>query len=145
MSQPPQNGLFAIERVTATSWGTEAMLRLVDPALRRTSAIPGIAEQVLELLPGIERHRCDSPKSLGIVAEMNDTEAAHLLEHVAMELLAQRGLSRSMRGQTSWEFKRDGFGVYRVHLGCEDVEAVRTALCEASVLLARLTGEAGRC
>ncbi|MCL4554810.1 MAG: hypothetical protein M1617_07660 [Actinobacteria bacterium] len=137
--------LFIVEHLWAVPGGTEVVVRLTQPVLRRTSALPGIAEKVLGRLPGIVRHRCESPKGLGVAGELADTESAHLLEHVALELLVCEGHPRAMAGRTTWDFGRDGQGVYRVYLGCEDVEAVRSALQEACVLIEQLTVERGRC
>lgn len=137
--------LFVLERLRTVPAGTEAVLRLTQSALRRTSALPGIAEKVLCRLPGIVRHRCESPKGLGVIGELADTESAHLLEHVALELLVRDGYPRAMAGRTTWDFGRDGQGVYRVFLGCEDSEAVRSALEEAGALVEQLTAERARC
>jgi len=137
--------LFIVERMRTVPGGTETVVRLTQPALRRTSALPGIAERVLGRLPDIVRHRCESPKGLGIAGEFADTESAHLLEHVALELLVREGHPRTMAGRTTWDFGRDGHGVYRIFLGCEDVEAVRCALEEACVLIEQLTAERTRC
>jgi len=127
---------FIVEAIRAVPGGVEARLRLTEPSLRRTSAMPGIAEWLLEALPGITRHRCESGSPRGIIAEIADTESAHLIEHIALELLARGGFPRTMAGRTDWDFRRDGRFVYRVFLGCEKTEAAASALHEACALFA---------
>ena len=43
-----------------------------------------------------------------------DTETPHLLEHIAEELMALSGSPRWLKGETAWDFGRDGRGVFRV-------------------------------
>lgn len=130
---------FVVERVVPVPVGIEATVRLTDAAMRHTRAAPGLADEVLRRLPGIVRHRCECDSACGITAELADTESAHLLEHVALELLVRDGFPRTMRGKTEWDFRRDGHGVYRVFLGCENPLAARRALEEAVALLADLS------
>jgi hypothetical protein len=130
--------LLIVERVESAGCGVEAIVRLADPSLRRTPAIPGCAEELLRRLPGLVRHRCECGSARGIAAELADTETAHALEHVALELLALDGYPRTMRGHTSWDARRDGRGVYRVFLGIDDVAVARDALERGASLLAQL-------
>ena len=44
----------------------------------------------------------------------------HLFEHVVLELMAEAGSPRSLKGETAWDFKRDGRGVFRVSLEYDD-------------------------
>jgi len=46
-------------------------------------------------LPGLRRHRCDNGRHRSFFDEARDTEVAHLLEHVLIELLALDGQSRA--------------------------------------------------
>lgn len=109
-----------IEAVEVTAKEVEARLRLAEGFPARTSAVPGIAEKLAALLPGIARHRCDNPASARFVDEAADTEWAHLAEHVAVELMALAGSPRTLRASTSWDFARDGAGVYHVRLAFDD-------------------------
>jgi len=95
----------------------ECRLRIADPRFTRTSSAPGIAEEIVRTHPGLRRHRCECGSAHGIEAELADTETAHLVEHVALELMALNGAPRTLRGETSWDFKSDGRGVFRVRLG----------------------------
>lgn len=97
----------------------------------RTSVQPTLAEECLALLPGLARHRCECGSAHGIVAELANTETPHLVEHIALELLALAGWPRDTQGRTRWDFARDGRGVFRVWLACEDGVAARAALSGA--------------
>ncbi|MDP2402115.1 MAG: hypothetical protein Q8M66_09055 [Actinomycetota bacterium] len=130
--------LFVVERVESADGGVEALLRLTDLSLRRTSAIPGCADELLRHLPGLVRHRCECGSAHGIAAELADTETAHALEHVALELLALDGHPRTTRGHTRWDARRDGRGVYRVFLGIDDPASVSDALGRAAALLSEI-------
>lgn len=131
--------LFIVERVDPVPGGVEATVRLTNAAMRRTDVVPGLAEAVMKRLPDMVRHRCECGSARGVARELADTESAHLLEHVTLELLALDGFPRSMRGMTQWDFGRDGRGVYRIFFGCEDSLAARRALEEAVALLSDLT------
>ena len=50
---------------------------------------------LFEQLPGMRKHRCDSPKSRSFYDEARQTDIVHLLEHIAVELLVLAGLKRS--------------------------------------------------
>jgi hypothetical protein len=104
-----------ITRVEVEPEYVEALIA-AEPALARTSRTPGLSERALELLPGLRRHRCDNGSAHGIAAELSDTETPHLLEHVAIELIALSGSPRDLPAETSWDFARDGAHVYRVRI-----------------------------
>jgi len=56
---------------------------------------------LFERLPGLRKHRCDSGKQRCFFDEARQTESAHLLEHLCIELLVQSGIPRShLRGET---------------------------------------------
>ncbi len=97
----------------------------------RTSEIPGAVDRVLSLLPGIGGHHCDGGRGSIFSTELGDTEIAHLLEHAALEVMALAGSPAALRGETSWDFRGDGHGVFRIRLGYDDdlvcLGAVRAA------------------
>lgn len=110
---------LSIESIEVGPERLEALVR-ADPQLAATSAVPGVAERALELLPGLARHTCENGSAHGIVAELADTETAHLLEHVTVELMALAGSPRTLRAETVWDFARDGREVYRVRIAFDD-------------------------
>lgn len=104
---------------------------VTDQSYLRTSRSRDLPERAVTLLPGLRRHSCDNDGELDFVRELRDTESAHLLEHVACELMALSGSPRSLRGRTSWDFARDGRGVFRVTLEFDDDLVAMGALDEA--------------
>ncbi len=80
------------------------------------------------MLPGLARHTCDNDEGVDFLRELRDTETAHLLEHVATELAALSGSPRSLRAETSWDFARDGRGVFRLRFDYDDDLVVLGAL-----------------
>jgi hypothetical protein len=130
-------------RVASITVGADALtavLRFEPGEPLRTT--PEIARRALALLPGLARHHCDNDAGLTFAAEARDTEIAHLLEHVACELMALSGSRRTLRGETAWDFGRDGCGVFRVTLQYDDdlvaLGALKTA---AEVVSALVAGE----
>jgi len=109
-----------IERIEVGPDRVEAFVRVDDRSSARTSAYPGLPDRALQLLPGLARHTCENGSAHGHIAELADTETPHLLEHVACELMALSGSPRTLRGETAWDFARDGAGVFRVRLDYDD-------------------------
>lgn len=129
---------LTIERIEVGDSSLEAVVR-AEPGLARTSAAPGLAERAVELLPGLRRHTCENGSAHGILGELADTETPHLLEHVAVELMALAGSPRSLRAETAWDFARDGAHVYRVRLAFDDDLVAIGALREALPIVDWLT------
>lgn len=86
----------------------------------RTSADSAIPKRAIEALPGLLTHRCENDKHAAFAEELGDTEVPHLFEHVVLELMARSGSPRSLRGETSWDFRTHGRGVFRVSLEYDD-------------------------
>lgn len=117
-------------------------MRVPEGTPLKTSAVPGIATAAFGLLPGLASHRCDCGSAHGIEAELADTESAHLLEHVALELMALSGSPRTLGGRTAWDFAKDGPRVYRVRLEYDDDLVAAGALEAAVRVVAGLLGKA---
>lgn len=116
----------------------EAIVRVSSPVYMRTRAVPDIAKRVLARYPEMVRHKCACGSARGIASELADTETPHLMEHIALELLALDGAPRSeTRGETSWDFARDGRGVFRVRVECADASACDAAAIERALHEAR--------
>lgn len=114
----------------------------------RTCEIPGLADAAVRALPGLRGHRCDNGAGLTFSDELRDTEIAHLVEHVALELMAMAGCSPALRGETSWDFATDGRGVFRVRIEYQDEDVARAALAFAcdvadALVSGRATPDAG--
>lgn len=98
----------------------------------RTSEVPGSAARTLGALPGLRGHRCDNGVGATFAVELADTEFAHLLEHAVLEVMALAGAPDTLRGRTSWDFGRDGAGVFRIRLEHDDVVTLEGAVALAS-------------
>jgi hypothetical protein len=113
----------------------EATVTFADGEPLRTSDVPEAVPRLLRILPGLRGHRCDNDAGLAFADEMRDTELAHLLEHAALEIMAMAGSPATLRGSTSWDFARDGRGVFHVGIAYDDdlvaIGAVKAA--EAAV------------
>ncbi|MDZ4179779.1 MAG: hypothetical protein U1E29_11215 [Coriobacteriia bacterium] len=136
---------LTVESVTRVDGGAgvEAVVRVSSAEFMRTRDVPGLAVRALEAFPELRRHKCDCGSARGIESELANTESPHLLEHLALELLALGGASRrETRGETSWDFARDGRGVFRVRIEHGDPVATESALREACAAAnALLSGE----
>ena len=132
-------GALEIERIEVGAEQIEAVVR-AEPSYARTSAALGVGERALSLLPGLVRHTCENGTSHGIAAELANTETPHLLEHVAVELMALAGSPRTLRAETVWDFARDGEHVYRVRLSYDDDLVALGALREGLVIVDWLLG-----
>ena len=133
-------GVLRIESVDIAETCIAAKVRVADGVPLRTSAVEGLAEQALQLLPGLARHRCNNDDGRRFVDELRNTEVPHLLEHLTIELLALAGLPRSLPAQTTWDFARDGRGVFHVRVACDDGTTALRALSEAGAVLDWLFG-----
>ncbi len=120
----------------------EAIVRVSDARYLRTSAVPGLPAAALALLPGLERHRCENDAGARFVDELRDTETPHLLEHLTVELMALAGSPRSLPARTSWDFARDGQGVFRVRVAYDDDLVALGAIKEANGIVDWLFGVA---
>ena len=120
------------EEVSVSPDRVEVRLVLDPDGPVRTVDVPDIDRRAKTALPGLIRHRCTAHARGLFALELEDTELAHLFEHVALELMVLAGSPRRLQGNTTWDFGRDGAGVFRVSLEYDDdavaVGAVRFAL-----------------
>lgn len=126
--------LISIKKVVVGPKNLTANVEFSAKAPRLTSENAEATERVLELLPGLSEHLClgDADARFGLVA--NDTEVAHLLEHVTVELLALTNLAGDVSsGKTSLVDSRRG--LYEIILACPDDVLVAASLSSAVWLL----------
>lgn len=109
-----------VHSVTVCPDRVEVLVQVESAQVMRTSADPSIADRALAVLPGLASHRCHNDAGRSFAEEIADTEMPHLFEHVVLELMAEAGSPRSLKGETAWDFKRDGRGVFRVSLEYDD-------------------------
>ena len=126
--------LISIKKVVVGPKNLTATVEFSAKAPRLTSENAEATERVLELLPGLSEHLClgDADARFGLVAK--DTEVAHLLEHVTVELLALTNLAGDVSsGKTSMVDSRRG--LYEIILACPDDVLVAASLSSAVWLL----------
>ena len=126
--------LISIKKVVVGPKNLTATVEFSAKAPRLTSEDAEATERVLELLPGLSEHLClgDADARFGLVAK--DTEVAHLLEHVTVELLALTNLAGDVSsGKTSLVDSRRG--LYEIILACPDDVLVAASLSSAIWLL----------
>lgn len=126
--------LISIKKVVVGPKNLTATVEFSAKAPRLTSENAEATERVLELLPGLSEHLClgDADARFGLVAR--DTEVAHLLEHVTVELLALTNLAGDVSsGKTSLVDSRRG--LYEIILACPDDVLVAASLSSAVWLL----------
>ena len=126
--------LISIKKVVVGPKNLTATVEFSAKAPRLTSENAEATKRVLELLPGLSEHLClgDADARFGLVA--NDTEVAHLLEHVTVELLALTNLAGDVAsGKTSLVDSRRG--LYEIILACPDDVLVAASLSSAVWLL----------
>ena len=69
-------------------------LDIGDLEHRPSDGVPGIAERLQEMLPGIYEHRCSVGETGGFLQRVrNGTYAGHMIEHVAIQLQNEIGFS----------------------------------------------------
>lgn len=134
---------LTLEHIVVGDAVVDVLVRVTNPTLASTSAVPGLADEALELLPGLRRHSCENGTAHGVAAELADTQTPHLLEHIAFELMALSGSPRTLRGETRWDFSEDGVGVYRVRLAYDHDLVVLGALKEGLGIVEWLLASAG--
>ena len=120
--------LFDIRKVTVGPRNLEAVVELAPTAPLKTSEDLAGTELVYNLMPELADHVClgDSAPRFGDV--IGDTELAHLLEHVTVELLARTDAAGDVSsGQTVKLAER----TYQITLACPDDVLVAGALSSA--------------
>lgn len=93
--------LFDIQSVTVGPENLTAHVRLANGAPERTSEDIEGTNRVYQLMPQIVEHACVSPAGDTFRDALGDTELAHLLEHVTVELMARVGARELNAGNTA--------------------------------------------
>ncbi len=109
-----------VHSITVCPDRVDVLVRVEAERMMRTSLDEAIAGRALAVLPGLADHRCFNDAGRSFAEELADTEVPHLFEHVVLELMAEAGSPRSLKGETAWDFRRDGRGVFRVSLEYDD-------------------------
>ena len=127
--------------ITPRSYDAQTNCATFDVAL--SSGTPATThtldtQALLEQYPDLLRHRCDSGHHRSFATEMKQTETVHLLEHLAVELLVQSGVSRD-RAHGKTGIPKDGSPAYRLCLyGGSSLEEMDALLRKAATILQAL-------
>lgn len=89
---------------------------------------------VYNLLPEICEHACLGDAGSTFKEAMGATEIAHLLEHVAIELMARTGLAKDVTCGRTWEVEGEP-RTYDIQLDCPDDVLVAAALSSGAWIL----------
>lgn len=89
---------------------------------------------VYNLLPDIIEHACLGDRGATFKDVMGATEVAHLLEHVAIELMARTGIAGDISCGRTWEVTGQP-RAFDVQLACPDDVLVASALSSAAWIL----------
>jgi len=131
-----------VQSVTVCEDRVDVIVRVNDDERMRTAGDEIVVERVLELLPGLSQHACENDQGITFAEEISDTEVPHLFEHVVIELMARAGSPRELKGETRWDFRRDGHGTFRVSFEYDDDLVCLGAIKTADRLMAHvLDGE----
>ncbi|BCV19542.1 hypothetical protein AAK684_05965 [Leptogranulimonas caecicola] len=125
--------LIDIQQVVIGPRDLIATVRIADGAPLMTSEDVEATAHVYWLMPEIANHACLGDAGTTFQDAMGDTELAHLLEHVTLELLAQTNMAGDMsHGRTA---PTDVDRTYTVTLACPDDVLVAGALSSAAWIL----------
>ena len=108
-----------ITRIVVGSEYLTATVRVADGAPLMTSDDLEGTTRVYNLLPTIIDHACAGDAGSTFKDCMGDTEIAHLLEHVAVELLARTNLTDDVIAGRTWR-EVAYYRTYSIQLPCVD-------------------------
>jgi hypothetical protein len=120
--------LFEIQKVTVDPVHLTAQVRLADGAPARTSDDIEATGRIYDLMPAIVGHACVSPQGDTFGDALADTELAHLLEHVTVELMAQLDMEDVSAGNT---VAADEDRTWKITLSCPNDVLTLGALSSA--------------
>ncbi|MBN2405373.1 MAG: hypothetical protein JXE06_07315 [Coriobacteriia bacterium] len=131
-----------VNSVTVCADRIDVIVRVNDDERLRTSGDEAMVQRALDLLPGLRQHICDNAQGVTFAEEITDTEVPHLFEHVVIELMSRAGSPRDLRGETQWDFSRDGHGTFRVSFEYDDDLVCLGAIKTADRVMAHILGDA---
>lgn len=127
-------GLFTIMKIGVDD--TKVRVRvLVNPGMPlATSEDIEATARVYYLAPGIAQHACFGDAGERFQDCMGDTELAHLLEHLTVELMAQSGLAGEITSGRTRAVPEDP-RLFEIELSCPDDALTIGALSSASFMM----------
>lgn len=110
----------------------EALVDIGELEDSPSNTLPGFADRLVALLPGLNEHRCSYDEAGGFVRRLQEgTWPAHILEHVTLELQNLAG-QRTGFGKARSTSQR---GVYKVVVRSRQEEVTRACLLAARELI----------
>lgn len=122
--------LISIERVTIDPKKMRAQVRFGEGLPLSTSQNIEATARVYWLMPEIAEHACFGDKGTTFQNVMGDTELAHLLEHVAVELVSRTSSMQSVACGKTRELSEPR--TYEIELTCPDDVLCSAALASAA-------------
>ena len=115
----------------------EALIQVNTSNERRfTYQVPDFGIKLLKILPDIKHHKCDNPKNLTFVEELEDTSIAHVFEHIVLEIISQKSKTeKKLKGLTSWNWHKEPRGIYNIEINVSQKELVLGSIDEALQIL----------
>ena len=126
--------LMDIKRVEIGPENLTARVRIADGAPLMTSEDLQGTTRVYRLLPHIIEHACLGDAGDTFKACMGNTELAHLLEHVTVELLAQTDIAGDITSGRTFPIEGDPRS-FDVEISCKDDVLTVAALLSAVWIL----------
>lgn len=124
--------MFDIRKVTIGPKNLEAIVEVAPSAPLMTSDDAEGTSLVLDLIPELTDHICLGDASSHFGGVIENTELAHLLEHVTVELLARTDLAGDISSGRTIEV---GDRLYEITFACPDDVLVAAALSSAVWIL----------
>lgn len=126
--------LIDIQRVEIGPQNLTARVRVADDAPLMTSEDLQGTTRVYRLMPHIIEHACLGDAGDTFKACMGNTELAHLLEHVTVELLAQTDMAGDITSGRTYPLEGDD-RAFDVEISCKDDVLTVAALSSAAWIL----------
>lgn len=126
--------LIDIQKVVVGMRNLTATVRIADDAPLYTSEDLEGTARVYNLLPDIINQTCVGDASSTFKDVMGDTELAHLLEHVTIELLSKTNMVGAITAGRTWAEDEQN-RLYNVQFSCPDDVLVTGALSSAVWLM----------
>lgn len=124
--------LFDIQRVSVGPKTLTARVRLANDAPVMTSEDIEATNRVYQLMPPIVDHACVCEHGDTFRDALGDTELAHLLEHVTVEIMARMGVEDVSAGNT---VAADEERTWDITLSCPNDILVVGALSSAAWIM----------
>jgi hypothetical protein len=102
----------------------------------RICYIPGLANKIIKICPGLRKHKCDNFMKQTFMRELKNTELAHVLEHLMIENLLNFDKNlHSVSAWTSWNWKKNPKYSYTIEIEYDNLAIIKLSLGRATTQL----------